>query len=169
LNIRNTLSKKDEKDDVYVTVYQKKTTNIGTYCKMIAYSEDHEVTSYNKEYQILPEHKDKFGEIEYHTYVFAKELKEVTSFHSKELVEEAFCIHESCEERERKIQQYICIPISPAGLGVTFLLQVDTNEEGLFGSTEEAVNDFAKNIIYPYAQFLHMIYEQSRVVEQLTK
>lgn len=92
----------------------------------------------------------------------------VTSFHTRELVKDAFCVHEACAERENGIHQYICIPISPAGLGVTFLLQVDTNEQGLFGSSKTAVNDFGKNTIYPYAQLLHMIYEQSRVIEQLT-
>ena len=134
---------------------------------MIAHSAKHEVTSYDKKYPILPDHKDQFGEVEYHTYVFAKGIKEVTSFHTKELVQEAFCVHESCEEREKSIQQYICIPISSAGLGVTFLLQVDTNEQNLFGTNKTAVDDFAKNTIYPYAQLLHMIYEQARVIEQL--
>lgn len=166
--LRDTLSQKEEKDDVYVTVFQKKEENGSAYCKMIAYSAKHEVSSYDTQYPILPEHKDMFGKIEYHTYVFAAGIKEVTSFHTRELVKDAFCVHEACAERENGIHQYICIPISPAGLGVTFLLQVDTNEQGLFGSSKTAVNDFGKNTIYPYAQLLHMIYEQSRVIEQLT-
>ena len=165
--LHDTLSRKDEKDDVYVTVFQKKTERASAYCRMIAYSAKHEVSSYNAKYPIPPKEKALFGKIEYHTYVFAKEKKEVTTFHTQEEVQEAFCVHEACEDREKEIQQYICIPISPAGLGVTFLLQVDTNEQGFFGSSKSAVDDFAKNTIYPYAQLLHMIYEQSRVIEQL--
>ena len=166
--LHDTLSRNDEKNDVYVTVIQKKVENNSAYCRMIAYSAKHEVSSYDRKYPIPPKQDALFGKIEYHTYVFAKEKKEVTSFHTKELVQEAFCIHEACEDREKEIQQYICIPISPAGLGVTFLLQVDSNEEDFFGSSKLAVDDFAKNTIYPYAQLLHMIYEQSRVIEQLT-
>lgn len=166
--LHDTLSRKEEKDDVYVTVFQKKVENTSAYCRMIAYSAKHEVSSYDTKYPIPSKQEALFGKIEYHTYVFAKGIKEVTSFHTKELVQEAFCMHESCEDREKEIQQYICIPISPAGLGVTFLLQVDSNEQHFFGSSKSAVDDFAKNTIYPYAQLLHMIYEQSRVIEQLT-
>lgn len=166
--LRDTLSRKEEKDDVYVTVFQKKEENGNSYCKMIAHSAKHEVSGYDTQYPILPEHKEMFGKIEYHTFVFAAGIKEVTSFHTHELVQEAFCVHEARAEREKSIHQYICIPISPAGLGVTFLLQVDTNERGLFGMSKTAVDNFGKNTIYPYAQLLHMIYEQSRVIEQLT-
>ncbi|OUN10858.1 hypothetical protein [Flavonifractor sp. An91] len=165
--LHDTLSRKEEKDDVYVTVFQKKEENNSAYCRMIAYSAKHEVSSYDTKYSIPPKEKAQLGKIEYHTYVFAKGIKEVTSFHTKELVQKAFRVHESRENREKEIQQYICIPISPAGLGVTFLLQVDSNEQGFFGSSKSAVDDFAKNTIYPYAQLLHMIYEQSRVIEQL--
>lgn len=165
--LKATLSKKAEKDDVYVTVYQKFIKDGNTYCQMIAHSENHEVTGYEIKYPILPEHKNMYGEIEYHTYVFANEIKDITSFHTHDLVMGAFCIHNHHREREEKIQQYVCIPISPAKLGVTFLLQVDTSTANLFGENAAAVSDFAKNIIDPYAQFLHMIYEQSRVIEQI--
>lgn len=156
---------KNEKDDVYVTVYQRINTNS---CKMIAYSADHEVSNYGIEYPIpAPCDDDLFGKIEYHSYVFHSEKKEITSFHTHELVMGAFVIHGNSEDREGNIQQYICIPISPAKLGVTFLLQVDTNIPNFFGDNKKAVNDFAKNVIYPFAQLLHMAYEQSRMIEQL--
>lgn len=169
--LRDTLSKTVEKDDIYVTVFQKERKRGKNICKMIAHSAKHEVTSYEKQYLIPPKDSEEtqFGKIEYHTYVFAKGIKEVTTFHNQKLVEEAFCVHEGCEDRERTIQQYVCIPISPAGLGVTFLLQVDTNVADMFGPNKTAVDDFAKNTIYPYAQILHMIYDQLRTVQQLTK
>ena len=166
--LRDRLSQKDEKDDVYVTVFQKIVDQRGSYCRMIAHSAKHEVTSYGKTYPIYPEHVDCFGNVEYHTYVFAKGIKSVTTFHTQDLVKEAFCFHENCVDRENQIQQYICIPISPANLDVTFLLQVDTNEQGFFGMSKKAVDDFAENTIYPYAQALLMAYEQSRVIAQLT-
>ena len=159
------LSKSGENDDVYVTVYQRINRDS---CKMIAHSADHEVSNYGIEYPIpAPSSDNLFGKIEYHSYVFYSGKKEITSFHTHEQVMKAFVIHGNSEEREGDIQQYICIPISPAKLGVTFLLQVDTNVPNFFGDNEKAVNDFAKNIIFPYAQFLHMVYEQSRMIEQL--
>lgn len=163
----DTLSRKGEKDVVYVTVFQKEQKDDELFCRMIAYSADHEVSSYEKKYPIPRKEEAKLGKIEYHTYVFAHSIKEVSSFHTQELVQKAFCFHEECEQREKAIHQYVCIPISPAGQGVTFLLQVDCSEPGRFGTNKTALDDFAKNTIYPYAQLLHMIYEQYRVIEQL--
>ncbi len=167
-SLRDCLSQKNEKDDVYVTVFQKEIKDGSAYCRMIAYSEEYEVSGYKTRYEILPEHRNQFGNVEYHTYVFASEIQDITTFHNKELVDEAFCHHKLRKEREKLIQQYICIPISPANLGVTFLLQVDTNELGFWGHTKESVDEFAKNTIYPYAQLLLLIYEQGRVIHQLT-
>lgn len=159
------LSKNEEKDDVYVTVYQRINTDS---CKMIAHSADHEVSNYGIKYHIpAPCDDDLFGKIEYHSYVFHIGNKEITSFHTHELVMDAFVIHDKSKDREEDIQQYICIPISPAKLGVTFLLQVDTNIPNFFGDNKKAVNDFAKNVVFPFAQLLHMVYEQSRMIEQL--
>lgn len=169
-SLRERLSKRAEKDDVYITVFQRFNDDpayANGSCRMIAYSSEYEVTSYGKKYPIFASGKAEYGKIPYHSYVFSKEIKEVTAFCTHEQVGEAFHLHEGCENREKKIQQYICIPIMPAGLGVTFLLQVDTSEKGFFGTSQLAVEDFAKNTIYPYAQLLHMIYEQSRVIEQL--
>lgn len=163
--LRDTLSKNEEKDDVYVTVFQKTSPDK---CKMIAYSVNYEVSSYGVEYDIPSQNEeDLFGKIEYHSYVFYSGIKEITTFHTHELVMKAFVIHSNSEEREKNIQQFICIPISPAKLGVTFLLQVDTNVPNFFGDNKKAVDDFAKNIIFPFAQILHMAYEQSRMIEQL--
>lgn len=163
------LTKNCDPDDVYVTVFQRYEENKQDLCRMIAYSGSHEPTSYGKTYTIPSRWENLLGKTEYHTYIFASGKKDVTSFYSQESVARVFKPHKGCETRETSIQQYICIPISPAKMGVTFLLQVDTRIPGLFGSTDSAVNEFAKNTIYPFSQFLHMMYEQARVFEQLVK
>ncbi len=163
------LSKYYEKDDIYITVFQKYNSSNQEKCKMIAYSGNHAPSSYGQEYDIPEFSKDLLGKVEYHTYLFSKNSSEISVLASPESVATAFCLHQQCIERESKIQQYICVPISIAKLGIAFLLQIDTSVEFLFGKDESSVKNFAKNAIYPFAQFLHMIYEQGRTIEQLTK
>lgn len=158
------LSKDEQENDVYVTIFQRTGADS---CEMIAYSKNHEVNTFDVKYSIPAKDKAVFGKVEYHSYVFATGEKEITSFHTHDLVMKAFVIHDKSKEREEDIQQYVCIPIAPAKLGVTFLLQVDTNIPDYFGNSKKAVNDFAQNVIYPFAQMLHMMYEQARLLEQI--
>lgn len=155
------------RDDVYITVFQRYKDGGKDLCKMIAYSKDHEPSSYSTVYNIPEFSGSLLGNVEYHSYVFSSGNTDVTCFSTREQIANIFKIHRNCEQREGKIQQYICIPISPAKLGITFLLQVDTTIPGLWGDDDISVNEFAKNIVYPYAQFLHMMYEQGRVFDRI--
>lgn len=163
------LTRNGNPDDVYITVFQRYKDGGKNMCRMIAYSGNHEPTSYDVKYEIPEYSEDLLGNIEYHTYIFASGNKDVTSFPNPESLSKVFKFHPGCENRESRIQQLICIPISPAKKGVTLLLQVDTSISGVFGSTDTAVDEFAKNTVYPFAQFLHMMYEQVRVIDQLIK
>lgn len=163
------LTKSCKPDDVYITVYQKEYDGEKWICRMIAHSCDHEPTSYGIPYEIPPFSKELLSKIEYHTYLFASGNKDINVLPDHESVKKAFKTHEGCEAREERIQQYVCVPISPAKIGVTFLLQVDTTVPKLFGKNELAVIDFSKNTIYPFAQFLHAVYEQERTIQQLIK
>lgn len=165
----DSLSKYCENDDVYVTLYQKFKERDELECKMIAYSGDHEPSTYDVVYSIPKNSENLMGKIEYHTYVFAANNKDISTFCNSGEVEAAFVLHEKSKDREEEIQQYICAPIAPAKQGVTFLLQIDTRVPDLFGKDKESVDRFAKIAIYPFAQFLHMMYEQSRTIGQLTK
>lgn len=167
--LNNYLTRNLGPDDIYVTVYQKYQTDNGFSCKMIAHSGNHEPTSYGIEYPIPLFEEHSLGSIEFHTYIFASEKKDIQVFADHKSIIEKFKIHEGCEARENNIEQYIGIPISPAKLGVTFLLQVDTPVPKLFGKTTSDVEEFARNMIYPFSQFLHMIYEQGRTINQLIK
>lgn len=157
-------------NDIYVTVYQRMKDECGTdYCKMIAYSQNHEPTGYTRKYTIPPAEEAIFGDIELHSYIFASGETDTIVLPNKEAVQKAFELHLGCEAREQNICQYIGIPIVPGGMGVTFLLQVDTSIPSFFGDSEEGMKEFSNNVINPFAQFLHMIYEQGRTVELLTK
>lgn len=167
-NIAKYLTKYCEDDNIYVTVYQKYLTEKKEpACKMIAFSGNHEPTSYGVPY-IIPEFSDELlGKIEYHTYLFSSDKKDISVLCNQAEVEKAFKKHQKSEDREKKIQQYIGVPIAPAKSGVTFLLQIDTNIANLFGKEKETVENFSKIAIYPFAQFLHMIYEEARTIEQI--
>lgn len=166
-NLCDTLCKYCDNDNIYITVYQKYSDSNVTKCKMIAYSGKYEPSTFNETYIIPDDSTGLLGEIEYHTYLFSTNKTDMVTLPDKESIRKCFVLHQKSSEREEVLQQYIAIPIAPAKLGVTFLLQVDTNISELFGKDSESVKNFAKTAIYPFAQFLHMVYEQSRTVEQL--
>lgn len=153
--------------DVYVTVFQQIELDGQTFCKMIASSERCDSASFGHPYPIPRYTQDMYGTIEYHSYLFALNKNDISVLVNHDEVERAFRFHDKCVEREGEIEQYLGIPISPKGLGVTFLLQVDTAVPGKFGNDRHSMKEFAKNNIYPFAQFLRMVYEEGRTIEQL--
>lgn len=167
VNLCNNLCKYYDNNNIYITVFQKQITPDGSFCKMIAYSGNHEPSTYGQPYKIPNMTEVKLGDVEYHSFLFAMNKTDISVLPDRESIEKSFVNHPKSEERENAIQQYIGIPIAPAGLGVTFLLQVDTNITNLFGKDKHTVTAFAETAIYPFAQFLHMVYEQGRLIEQL--
>lgn len=152
-------------DDVYITVFQRIQSASSDVCKMIAYSCTQEPTTYGHSYTIPKRVKNK--KIEFHTYKFAMNETNITVALNRTEVEKCFVMHQDNLEREEKIQQYICFPIAIAKSGVLFLLQIDTSVEGLFGNDTDSAKKFVANNVYPFGQFLHMVYEEQRTIEQL--
>ena len=166
-DLHKELTKYCEDEDVYVTVYQKMLDGNDSVCKMIAFSETHEPSTYHNKYPIPIYSQAQYGEIEYHTYLFAINRTDISVLTNPEEVKEAFKIHTMAAERELQIQQYISVPGTPAGQRVSFLLQIDTKIPSFFGEDRESVEKYAKTVVYPYAQFLHMAYEQERTLDYL--
>lgn len=165
-NLCNCLTKYYENDNIYITVFQRQKTLQSDSCLMIAYSGGVIPSSFHDIYEIPLDVSDLLGKIEYHSYLFGDNKTDIAVLPDQKSVSEHFVPHPKRAEREKGIQQYIAVPIAPAGLDVTFILQVDTNIPGLFGKNYEDVLIMAKTAIYPFAQFLHMIYEESRLIEQ---
>lgn len=154
-------------DDIYITVFQRIQSDSSDVCKMIAYSCTQEPTTYGYSYSIPQKDEIKRKKIEFHTKAFVSNNTGITVALNQTEVKKYFIIHPDNKEREEKIQQYICFPISIAKSGVLFLLQVDTSIKGLFGYDDDGVKEFLANYVYPYGQFLHMVYEEQRTIEQL--
>lgn len=167
--LHTVLSRTCDSEEIYITVFQRIREDGSDVCSMIAYSTIDEPNSYGDKYDIAAAQGKEFGTVEFHTYYFASGHKEIKAFVNAEEVKKAFVEHSCSSEREENIQQYICVPISPAKKGATFLIQIDTSIPGLFGKDTKSAVKFAKESIHPYAQFLHLVYEENRTIEQVRK
>lgn len=165
--LHSNLTKYCKSDDIYVTVYQKYKKENEDYCKMIAYSEDDEPSSFNDEYPIPSYSEELLGKIPYHSYLFSLSATNIAILPNSESINKCFVPHKISEEREGEIQQYIALPIAIAKQGVSFILQVDTRKNDLFGNNKEEIEAFSKTALLPYAHFLHMIYEEVRTILQV--
>ena len=98
------LTKYCENENIYVTVFQKQENEDGCICKMIAYSGDHEPSSYGQSY-IIPEYSENLlGKIEYHTYLFAVNRNDIAVLPDHKSVLKNFLPHEQSVERENSVQ-----------------------------------------------------------------
>ena len=159
--LAETLRKDVSPGEIYVTVFQRDSTS----CKMIAYSDDNEPTSFNEIYHI-PSPTETEGEKEYfHSVIFAKNQKHPAYLENRDEIIKNFLNHKGCEERETRIVQYIGVPIVADTNGVIFLLQLDTAVTGFFGDTKAEMEELYNNTIKPFALWLHMIYEEARFAE----
>lgn len=162
--IKDSLTKYYDIEDIYVTVFQRD----GERCRMIAHSEVQDPSSFRDIYSFENFVQDQTREIEFHSYLFYTNSTEIAALACHEEVDSHFKYHSISKEREEKIEQYICIPIAP-GDEVAFLLQIDTSIPCLFGEASDELKRFAKTVLYPFAQFLRMVYEQGRVIEGIIR
>ena len=165
-HLRSFLSTKTGHDDIYITIYQQEIIDNKPICRMIAYSCPYEPSNYGKMYEIGEYTENDLTTVEFFRYLFSMQKKELTCLATNEQIVSNFKKNETrsknTEYREDILQQYIGVPITIAKQGVVFLLQVDTVTKDLFGTNEKELKEFASSAIYPFAQFLHMMYEQQR-------
>ena len=165
-HLRSFLSTKTGHDDIYITIFQQEIINNKSVCRMIAYSCPYEPSHYGKIYDVGKYSENDLTKVEFFRYLFSIQKKEPTCLATNEQIVSNFKKHETrsknIEYREDYLQQYIGVPITIAKQGVVFLLQVDTVTKDLFGTNEKELKEFANSAIYPFAQFLHMMYEQQR-------
>lgn len=156
--------------NLYVSVYQRLKGQEGEddIIKLIAYHgrlATAQPTDYMKRYSIND--KDYFAKI------IKSNNSQIRILENQQKVRENFLIHESSREREEKICQYIGIPILVSGFSkdegqinqVGFLLQIDVDIPDFFGKDKQEIEEKAYNILYMYADFLHMSYEMGRFID----
>lgn len=87
----------------------------------------------------------------------------------KDEVKQSFCFIEGSKSREESICQYIGIPVKVGNddkIQNGILLQIDVSKDFVFGKKQEILQDYAKEIFYPYTTLLRKAYERDKVFEQ---
>lgn len=140
-----------------VTVYQlKKNADI----TMIAFanSRNEPPTSYNT---IFKRNNKK--------YLFVKLFNDLNAeiyiCPNKESVQKDFTWIDGSDVREKKICQYIGIPLKTDRNRIELLLQIDVSKPDIFGKTKEEINKIANDLFYPYVVLLNKAYERDLIFD----
>lgn len=141
-----------------VTVYHSD----GKAVSMIAFANKNTSppTTYKKIYKINAKNKD---------YLFVRLLDNTNDKPhccvNKEEVDKDFKYIEDSEERERKICQYIGVPLKTARKKNELLLQIDVSKPNVFGKKKKDITKIAENIFRPYVALLHKAYERDLIFD----
>jgi len=153
--------------DYYITVYQRieGTEKSHDNCRMIAFAnkDGSEPLSYHRQYPLKNDEGNTKEPL--HSRIFLeKEVKNWVLFGKKE-IDDNFVWHPENQSREKEIKAYIGIPVSVCNRKISFLLQLDSDNEKGFGNDKNESQNFANQIARPYALYLSMIYEFDRMNE----
>jgi hypothetical protein len=130
----------------------KSTEHRMLYCNMIACKNEQ---GERLERQLVPQcfnYAEKDGEKikqYYYVKIFKRENDYIQVLLNKEEIAKQFLIHKSSEDRERRLQQYIGIPLLCDGQ-IVALLQIDTEIESQFGKTKDEIIELSNNMFRPY-------------------
>ena len=154
-----------EKSPVYVTLYQKTSSNGKEFCQMIAYanSKHEEPVTYKTPYLLNEDERFMY----YHNKIFIDGNTAIHVLPNKEQVQRFFRIHPKMAEREKKICQYVGIPIKGLAEDTSLLLQLDTDVPDFWGESETEILERIENLLHPLFQLLALAYEQDRLVTVL--
>lgn len=120
----------------------------------------------------------------FYIHFFSRNKTEIEVLTGKKNIQEKFLFHESTKSREEKICQYIGIPLfyveedfegqlcadinndTRKQQHVTYsIIQIDFQDQGVIGKTEEDIKDFIENVFNGIISYL----ETSLQVEEMTK
>lgn len=150
--------------DCEVTIFQRfKDKSNKDFVTMIAYknSQNLQPHTYGEEYYLS---------IKKNVPVFVKIFKdpnaEIKILHNKKNVKKEFQYFKNSESRERKIHQYIGIPILTNRNIVEILIQIDVSHSKVFGRRYKTVKKFTDEIIVPFRNLLYCSYERDLVLNK---
>ena len=150
-------------DSAYITVMVRNESM----SKQIAYANKNSRASatFMNEYPLFTQNTKK----PFHTKIFESNDDQIRVLPNKQQIRGNFMWHEPgrAEEREKKIEQYIGIPVMLDDQ-IVFILQVDIDHPGVFGTTVSAVCHFAETYLQPFADILLIAYSYDLIVENWT-
>lgn len=148
--------------DPYVTIYQSFIDDKGSYLWTMA-GFDTAATSQPHTYYELYPFDDK-------SQLFIRiatlpDNDRIFCIASKNEIKDSFSFHSGCEQRERRICQYVGRPVCTARNTVPFVLQLDVEEEGALGATEQEMSKNLDTVFKIYANALVICYFVIMMVE----
>lgn len=135
------------------------------FVKMIAYknSRNMEAGSYHDTYKLSHQASTK---VPVFVKVFNDLNADIKILHNRKAVEAEFKYFDHSMTREKKICQYIGIPIKTNRNRVELLLQIDVSKEKAFGKNYNAIKQLADNIILPFSNMLYCSYERDLIFDK---
>lgn len=148
-----------------ITIFQRfLNKNSEEYVKMIAYknTQDTAPSSYINEFKLntSDNHKPVFISL------FNDLNAETIILHNQESVVKEFVYLDGSENREKKICQYIGIPIKTNRNKIEIILQIDVSKEKSLGRTYNDLKQFSDQILRPFCNLLHCSYERDLILNK---
>lgn len=149
-----------------VTIFQRFTdTDKKDFVKMIAYrnSRNKESGSYHDTFKLSHQAHTR---VPVFVNVFNDLNADIKILHNQKAVEAEFKYFDHSMTREKKICQYIGIPIKTNRNYTEILLQIDVSKEKALGNNYNAVKQLADNIIVPFSNMLYCSYERDLIFDK---
>ncbi len=147
-------------EECEISIFQRFVGEQGDFVKMIAYKNNNKESS-------TPEKTFRLDNVESKKYVFSKLFNDLEAkvivLPDKDTIGKEFSWLEGSEDRERKICQYIGVPIKTKRNKVEIILQIDVSKEKILGKDENELTEFAENIIRPFSNLLYCCYERDLI------
>ncbi|MDO4305090.1 MAG: hypothetical protein Q4D94_14380, partial [Bacillota bacterium] len=130
----------------------------------IAYknTRDNEPSSYNKEFKIISD--------ENHSPVFINLFKdlnaEVKILHTPKSIAEEFIYLDGSENREKKLCQYIGVPVKTNRNKIEIILQIDVSKKKALGKSYNDLKQFSDQILIPFCNLLYFSYERDFILNK---
>lgn len=144
-----------------ITIFQRFSDLDGKdFVKMIAYKnkKNSPPSSYGKEFTFSSENKKPVF-----ISVFNDLNAEVKILHNHKAVESEFVYFDDSEIREKKICQYIGIPIKTNRKKIEILLQIDVTKKKALGKNYNELKQFSDCILLPFGNYLLCSYERDLI------
>jgi len=167
--VYNLFAETDTEPHLYVTLYQKTTTNDKKdICQMIAYAnyQQEEPVTYKTPY-LLEKGIGRDRRTFFHNEIFLDGSTEIRALATYEDVRIHFIDHPQNAQRENRICQYVGIPIMIMGAGTVLLLQLDTDKPGFWGKTSDEITERIENLVRPFVKMLELFYENDRLIRTM--
>lgn len=145
-----------------ITIFQRfSENNKPDFVKMIAYknSKNNIPSSYGKRFWL----SNNSNTTPVFVNIFNDLNADVKILYNHKEVEAEFKYFDDSINREKKICQYIGVPVKTDRNKIEIVLQIDVSKEKSLGKNYNSLKQFSEYIITPFSNFLHCCYERDLI------